>query len=138
MLLGWAQQIDPKAQITDNQLRLAVDAKPVRRGKTIRAKVHLLDDVDKRQAFADLVRTAHQKLIQLNMSPLDPEQHCHMKVPNNDWTKRRIPVGMLAPDIQKALLQGTAPTTLDPDRLLSADMPLNWGDQRRFRGMASE
>lgn len=138
MLLGRAQQIDPKAAITHNQLRLTIDAKPVRRGKTIRAKVHLLDDVDKRQVLADLVRTAHQKLAQLNMSPLDPEQHCHMKVPNNDWTKRRIPVGMLAPDIQKALLQGTAPTGLDPDRLLSADLPLDWGEQRRFLGMATE
>ena len=59
-----------------------------------------------------------------------------MKAPINEWTRERIVVGLLAPDIQKALLQGTAPAGLDPERLLSRDMPLDWEAQRQFLGMA--
>jgi len=136
-LIRKAQQVDPDASIIGEHVALAIDARPMRRGNTIRAKVHLLDDLEKRQVLADLVRTSHRKLTQLNMSPLEPEQHCRMGVPVNDWTKRRLPIGMLAPDIQKALLQGTAPADLDPDLLLSPDMPLEWAEQRRFLGMAS-
>jgi site-specific DNA recombinase len=87
--------------------------------------------------LADLVRVSHRKLLQLNMSPLKPKQHGAMRVPDNEWTRRRLPIGLLAPDIQKALLQGTAPAGLDPDLLLSPDMPLDWVEQRRFLGMAT-
>jgi site-specific DNA recombinase len=137
MLMGPAQQVDPKAHIADNQLVILIDAKPLRRGKSVRAKAHLLDDADKRQVLADLVRVSHRKLLQLNMSPLKPKQHGAMRVPDNEWTRRRLPIGLLAPDIQKALLQGTAPAGLDPDLLLSPDMPLDWVEQRRFLGMAT-
>jgi hypothetical protein len=108
-----------------------------RRGKAIRAKVHLLGNAEARQVLADLVRTSHRKLAQLNTSPLEPERHCDMAVPVNEWTKVRLPIGLLAPDIQKALLQGTVPAGFDPDRLLSADMPLDWAEQRQFLGVAS-
>jgi site-specific DNA recombinase len=135
MLEVQAQQIDPAARISNNQLLLSLDARSARRGKTIRAGVHLLSD-DKRQVCADLVRTAHRKLTELNASPLVPAQHCDMKSPINEWTRERIVVGLLAPDIQKALLQGTAPAGLDPERLLSRDMPLDWEAQRRFLDMA--
>lgn len=138
LLVGRAQEIDPKANIVENQLRLSIDAKPVRRGKTIRAKVHLLDDSEKRQVLADLVRIAHRKLTQLNASPFDLEQHQQMAVPNNEWTQKRIAIGLLAPDIQKALLQGTAPAELDPELLLSQNLPMEWAEQRRFLGMSSE
>ena len=39
-----------------------------------------------------------------------------MSVPNNAWSRDRVAIGLLAPDIQKALLQGKAPADLDPDR----------------------
>ena len=51
---------------------------------------------------------------------------------------KRIVIGLLAPDIPKALLQGTAPAELDPDILLSRDMPMEWEEQRRFLGMSGE
>ena len=138
MLVGKAQQIDPAARITGNQLQLSIDARASRRGKTVRAKVHLLDDAEKRQVLADLVRTAHRKLAELNASPLDPERHQQMAVPNNEWSRQRMAIGLLAPDIQKALLQGTGPAGLCPDRLLSREMPLEWAEQRRFLGIISQ
>ncbi len=135
MLEVQAQQIDPAARIAHNLLQLSIDARPARRGKTIRAGAHLLGE-DKRQVSADLVRTANRMLTQLNASPLAPLDHQHMLVPVNEWTRERIVVGLLAPDIQKALLQGTAPVDLDPERLISRDMPLDWEAQRKFVGMA--
>ncbi|WP_221773977.1 recombinase family protein [Novosphingobium flavum] len=138
MLAGRAQQIDPAACIVGNQLRLSLDARATRRGRTIHARVHLLDDAEKRQALADLVRASHRKLAELGASPLDPEHHHEMTPPVNEWSRLRIPVGFLAPDIQKALLQGTARAGLDPDLLLSRDLPLEWEAQRRFLGMRGQ
>jgi len=136
MLLGRAQHlVDPDARLVDDKLQLSVDARPTRRGKTVRAKVHILDDPEQRALLADLVRISHRKLRDLNASPLHPDQHCHMVAPTNGWTRARIAIGLLAPDIQKALLQGTAPPNLDPERLLSRDIPLDWDAQRRFLGM---
>lgn len=43
-------------------------------------------------------------------------------------------VSLLAPDIQKALLTGTAPEGLEPEILLSRDIPLDWDEQRKFLG----
>ena len=48
-----------------------------------------------------------------------------------------IAVGLLAPDIQKALLTGTAPPGLDPEKLLSRDIPLDWDGQRTFLGFTA-
>jgi hypothetical protein len=119
-----------------NQLQLSIDAKPMRRGKTVRAKVYLLDDPEQRQVLADLVRASHRTLAALKASPLQPECHQQMSTHNNEWKRARMAIGLLAPDIQKALLQGTGPANLDPDRLLSREMPLEWEGQRRFLGMS--
>ena len=53
----------------------------------------------------------------------------------DEWTRERIAIGLLAPDIQRALLTGKAPLGLDPEKLLSRDMPLDWEGQRKFLGM---
>ncbi len=100
--------------------------------------VHLLDDPEQRQVLADLVRASHRTLAELNASPLRPECHHQMTTPNNEWKRARMAIGLLAPDIQKALLQGTGPANLDPDRLLSREMPLEWEEQRRYLGMAGQ
>jgi site-specific DNA recombinase len=137
MLLGRVQDhVDANARIDRSALHLSIDARPVRRGKSVRAKVHLIDDPEQRAILADLVRISHRKLRELHASPLQPDTHTHMRAPSNDWTRARVAIGFLAPDIQKALLQGTAPKHLDPDRLLSRDMPLDWHEQRRFLGIA--
>ena len=76
-----------------------------------------------------------QKQTELNASPLHPEMHEHMSTPINEWTRERIAIGLLAPDIQRALLTGKAPLGLDPEKLLSRDMPLDWEGQRKFLGI---
>jgi hypothetical protein len=134
-LLAKAQQIDPAAKIGDDDLLLSLDARPVRRGKSVRSIDCVLDAPEQRRVLAELVRTSHRKLTELNASPLHPEMHEHMSTPINEWTRERIAIGLLAPDIQKALLTGKAPLGLDPEKLLSRDMPLDWEGQRKFLGM---
>lgn len=136
MLLGRVQHhVDPAARIDGAVLSLTIDARPARRGKTVRSNMHYMDDRDELAILAGLVRASHRKLVELNASPLHAERYGDMKAPNNEWSRDRIAIGLLAPDIQKALLQGTAPKRLHPDRLLSRDMPLDWAEQRRFLGI---
>ena len=94
-----------------------------------------LDAPEQRRVLAELVRTSHRKLTELNASPLHPEMYEHMSTPINEWTRERIAIGLLAPDIQRALLTGKAPLGLDLEKLLSRDMPLDWEGQRKFLGM---
>jgi site-specific DNA recombinase len=133
-LLAKAQEIDPTAELADGYLALSIDAGPVSRGRTLRSEDHYLDDTEKRRALAELVRTSHRKLRELNASPLFPEAHPQMAAPKNDWARERIAIGLLAPDIQKALLTGSAPKGLEPELLLSRDIPLDWDEQRKFLG----
>ena len=134
-LLAKAQQIDPAAKIDSDDLVLSLDARPVRRGKSVRSIDCVLDAPEQRRVLAELVRTSHRKLTELKASPLHPEMHEHMSTPINEWTRERIAIGLLAPVIQKALLTGKAPLGLDPEKLLSRDMPLDWEGQRKFLGM---
>ena len=134
-LLAKAQQIDPAAKIDSDDLVLSLDARPVRRGKSVRSIDCVLDAPEQRRVLAELVRTSHRKLTELKASPLHPEMHEHMSTPINEWTRERIAIGLLAPVIQKALLTGKAPLGLDPEKLLSRDMPLEWEGQRKFLGM---
>lgn len=136
MLLGRVQHhADQAARIDGEDLILSIDARPAKRGRTLHSKAHLLDEAEQREVLANLVRTAQRKLVKLNISPLHPERHPDMQVPENEWTRSRVVIGLLAPDIQKALLLGTAPTGLDPDVLLSRDFPSDWGEQRKLLGM---
>ena len=134
-LLAKAQQIDPASKIDNDDLVLSLDARPVRRGKSVRSTDCFVDAPEQRRVLAELVRTSHRKLTELNASPLHLEMHEHMSTPTNEWTRERIAIGLLAPDIQKALLTGKAPLGFDPEKLLSRDMPLNWEGQRKFLGM---
>ena len=135
-LLAKVRQIDPSAEMRQTDVVLTLDARPVRRGKTLRASNQLLDASEHKKVLAELVRTSHRKLKELNASPLHPENHAQMTAPTNEWTRKRIAIGLLAPDIQKALLTGTAPRGLDPELLLSQDIPLEWEEQRKFLGFS--
>jgi hypothetical protein len=136
-LLDKAKKIDISAKIEDDDLVLSLDACVLRRGKTLRSKDLFLDEPEQRAALADLLRTSHRKLKELNASPLYPEMHKQMSAPINEWTRERLAIGLLAPDIQKALLTGTAPLGFDHANLLSRDIPLDWEGQRKFLGMNS-
>ncbi len=135
MLLGRVQQhLDPRATMEGGVLRITLPIPPARRGRSVPAGTGQRDP----QASADLaalVRTGHRRLAGIDASPLQPERHAHMRAPPSDWIRARVAVALLAPDIQKALLQGTAPDGMDPDRLIAGDIPLDWDAQRRMFGM---
>jgi len=137
VLLERARQIDPGAKLMAEQLHLSIDAPPIRRGRTVRARVLRHVDPERDGELADLIRTAHRKLAELHASPLDHSSHAQMRAPTDAWSRERIGLGLLAPDIQKVLLQGKLPSGLDQERLLSREMPLDWDEQRRFLGFVS-
>lgn len=127
-----ARVIDPSAAIEGDHLRITIHAQAIRRGQTLQANANLLDDAERRKLFADLVRKSHALLTKLNASPLAPELHSQMSVPINEWSRERIGIGLLAPDIQKILLQGKWPLQIEPDMLVSRSLPMNWDEQRRI------
>jgi len=93
-------------------------------------------DLAEREDIADLLPTAHRKLSALDASPLDTSGHQHMRAPADAWVRARIPLGLLAPDIRKALLQGTLLRGISADELLAMDLPLDWNEQRRVFGLS--
>jgi len=60
-----------------------------------------------------------------------------MRAPVDAWTRQRLAIGLLAPDIQKAMLQGTMPVSIDVDALLGMDFPVAWDEQRRALGLSA-
>lgn len=90
---------------------------------------------DDKAALAALVRTGHKRLLEMDASPLEPQSHSRMRAPATEWIKRRAIIGLLAPDIQKALLTGAAPVHVKLDWVLTQEWPVCWEAQRRMAGM---
>lgn len=90
--------------------KLDIDSPPLMRGRTIKAPIPV-DDIERRQVIADLLRTAHHQIENLNASPVYPDHHLKATAPTNEWTRERMAIPFLAPDIQKAILAGDVPAT---------------------------
>ena len=131
-VLDRAIEVDSNAAIVDDELKVSIAATAVKRGKTVVASGHIVDDVERRKLFADLVRKSHALLTKLNASPLEPQLHGQMTVPVNEWSRERMGIGLLAPDIQKMLLQGKVPNHIGPEILVSRSLPMDWDEQRRM------
>ncbi|RDV02453.1 recombinase family protein [Sphingorhabdus pulchriflava] len=134
-VLDRAQQIDPTALIDGHHLIVTINGTAARRGSTQSAPDHIIDDSERRRLLVDLIRKSHRQLQKLNASPLHPDDHIHMTAPINEWGRQRVAIGLLAPDIQKMLLQGKAPPHITPDLLLNSGIPMDWEEQRRMFGM---
>nr|WP_221774232.1 recombinase family protein [Novosphingobium flavum] len=130
------RQIDPDAALSDGRMTFTLAIPAGRKGRTVAPSVRKHRNSEDTADMAELVRVAHRKLAEHDASPLDPGQHARMRAPVDAWTRERIAIGLLAPDIQKALLQGTMPRGFDPDELVGMNLPLDWGEQRRMLGMA--
>jgi hypothetical protein len=52
--------------------------------------------------------------------------------PTTPWRRRLVRLAFLAPDIQKAILEGRQPDDLTLARLMKAEIPLLWSEQRRI------
>ena len=48
---------------------------------------------------------------------------------------RLLRLGWLAPSIVVDICEGRQPPTLTPQKLLAAELPLDWADQRRLLGL---
>lgn len=102
-------------------LRLIHERAPQFRGGRKQAGV---GSVSAASELTGQVRQAHDLLQQYAMSPLAPEQHGEAYAPTNHRDRRRMHLGLLAPAIQKQVLNGKALT------LESAhSLPLAWADQ---------
>lgn len=134
-LLDRASFVDPDARIEMEILKLSLALPADRRGRTKTSPDGATMAVDVKGGLAALVRTAHKRLSEISASPLDLSQHSGMKAPATDWIRQRVAMGLLAPDIQRALLTGAAPTHVTPEWMLAQDWPLDWTEQRRLMGI---
>ncbi len=130
ILLARAQTIDPAARLDDMALTLSIAIPPPRKGRTLSNPDTAMLGGDTRTELAALIRTAHQRLGEMDASPHLPETHPDMKAPASEWIRKRIAIGLLAPDVQKALLAGTAPANVTAEWVLAQDWPLDWQAQR--------
>lgn len=55
--------------------------------------------------------------------------------PTTPWRRQLVRLAFLAPDIQRAILDGRQPDTLTLAVLMKGDIPLLWSDQRRRFGI---
>lgn len=134
-VLDRAHMLDKHAVLADGQLTITISSQAVARGKTIIAAQGITDEAHRSKLLLGLVHNSHQLLNKLNASPLKPELHNQMQVPNNEWSRLRYSAGLLAPDIQKMLLQCKSPPHILPEMLVSRDLPMDWEEQRRWFGL---
>jgi site-specific DNA recombinase len=134
-ILARATDIDLGAISTDGNILLSIPNAAVRRGKTLSADQTVLGEAERSQQLLALLRQSHRVLVKLNASPLAPDQHSKMKVPNNAWSKQRMHIALLAPDIQLCILHGKTPSHVTTELLLNANLPLDWEAQRAALGM---
>lgn len=127
-----AQAIDEDAKIAGDTLTITIANYAIRRGKTLSAATSIVDDAERGRMLAELVQKSHALLTKLHASPLEPELNGQMTVPVNELSRQRMAIGLLAPDIQKTLLQGKAPPHVKPEMLVSRDLPMDWDEQRRM------
>jgi hypothetical protein len=79
---------------------------------------------------AKLLKEAHKKLLEHHLSPLQPESHARATAPAEQRARRLLSLGLLAPDVQAAILEGRRGLEFSSKELLSFDLPITWADQR--------
>jgi DNA invertase Pin-like site-specific DNA recombinase len=117
-------------------LRVVSPVRPLFRGG--RTSLSTAVPTSRRRVNPGLVRglcNAHQALKVLSASPLEPlDRMADAVAPSDFYARRTLPLGFLAPDIQRAILQGRQPADLNMQRILDAGVPLSWEEQRRSFG----
>ncbi len=113
-------------------LRLIIDRQSVFRGGRSTFAAHL--NLPAQLRGAALLKTAHRLLEEHSLSPLNPAAHREAEAP--PWQRRRriMALGLLAPSLQKAILQGNFTGPIDR---LTAEAPLLWADQLALANSAS-
>ena len=116
-------------------LRLIVDRQPVFRGGKNKhsepaAVIATLSE------SVELLRSAHRLLKTYSMSPIAPDSHVNATAPAWQRQRRIMALGLLAPSLQKAVLQGTYSPSVN--HLLGELPPLAWSDQCNQSSALSE
>jgi len=79
---------------------------------------------------AKLLREAHKRLLEHHLSPFQPETHARATAPADQRARRLLSLGLLAPDVQAAILEGRRGLQFSSKTLLSSDWPIAWPEQR--------
>lgn len=125
----------------DGAIRLICDVIPVFRGGRYQKRSEdvspLTSTRTPNRVLAKTLRAAHKLLEQYRLSPLQPQSHHAATAPAGQRERRLMGFGLIAPDIQRAVLEGRGPPGLSAKRLLDADLPISWADQREIFGLAA-
>ena len=57
-----------------------------------------------------------------------------MEVSRSPYERRVQRLAFLAPDIQRAIIEGTQPASLNLERLVKSELPISWEQQRELLG----
>jgi len=107
-------------------LRLILDRQPVFRGGKDKHSQSAAVIASLSQPV-ELLRSAHRLLEMYSMSPIAPDSHVKATAPAWQRQRRIMALGLLAPSLQKAVLQGTYSPSVN--HLLRELPPLAWSDQ---------
>ena len=79
------------------------------------------------------LKAAHAELITLDASPLTSAAELRRaRAPGGAHRRQLSKLAFLAPDLQRAILEGRQPKALTLRVMLRADLPLSWDDQRAW------
>jgi len=82
---------------------------------------------------------AHRGLADYNAAPTQsPAQWRQAQAVPDSYLRRLMGAAFLAPDIQRAILEGRQPAGLTGAQLMNAGIPLAWADQRKALGFTAQ
>ena len=120
----------PRLCADSDRIRLIVDRQPVFRGGRA-SGAELTSATCTALDVRTLLRSAHMLLEAHAMSPVDATAHGRATAPPWRRQRRTMALGLLAPQLQKAILQGGFRGSVE--QLMSA-APLAWTDQVKASG----
>lgn len=88
---------------------------------------------------ASLVRAlarAHALVREARVPQISTDQDCAAIDGSRDYGRRLVRLAFLAPDIQRAIVEGRQPPQLKLQRMMHGTMPESWAGQRRAFGFA--
>lgn len=84
-------------------------------------------------ALVRALRLAHERLAEIGGGPVGkPELSALNASPPDPYERSLLRLALLAPDLQSEILEGRQPSGLTLRRLIAADLPAAWDDQRRW------